>query len=576
MPPMNAPQDNPGEHSGRHNDDRSQQQGNQNKDGSSSTSGRPPREPNRRPDSKASGRQDRSSAPSRSGTSSRGNNEQRASGRSDDRSSGRSENRDRSSYGSGRQSYGSDRPAYGDAKEGRGGSRGSDRTAENRGRDTRPSQPGRTPSSETGRNYRNDRNRQGEANDRQGNRDFESRSNDGERRTRNEDGSSGSRPSYGDRDSRPMSGSRDARSTSGARDSRPAYGERDSRPAYGDRSQKASYGDDRRTSGGGSSRHQRSEAPKRAYGDRPTRPGYQGKPDRDERPRGPRAVDRDVTGPRNGPEIPEEVQFSDLDKEARAPLRTLSKDNAETVGRHLAMVVQLIDQDPELAYQHAQAAVRNAGRVDVVREAAGISAYRTGRYAEALRELRTVRRLNGSSEHLPIMADCERGLRRPERALDLAASPEAQTLDAEGKVELAIVVSGARMDLAEPEAAQATLDALNLDGVDKLQRLRVLQAKAGILEATGRTEEAAALLKGVNKKQLAAAVGGMAPVEDVVVYDLSDSVSDEELEKQETTETNDNEATSREAEPESAPSVDAALNTPAADSHDAASEENPA
>ena len=44
----------------------------------------------------------------------------------------------------------------------------------------------------------------------------------------------------------------------------------------------------------------------------------------------------------------------------------------------------------------------------------------TGRYAEALRELRTVRRLSGSSEHLPIMADCERGLGRPERALALA------------------------------------------------------------------------------------------------------------------------------------------------------------
>lgn len=192
------------------------------------------------------------------------------------------------------------------------------------------------------------------------------------------------------------------------------------------------------------------------------------------------------------------------------------------MGRHLAMVVQLIDENPELAYEHAQAAVRNAGRVDVVREAAGISAYRTGRYAEALRELRTVRRLNGSSEHLPIMADCERGLQRPERALALAASPEAQTLDAEGKIELAIVVSGARMDLGEPEAAEATLDSLDLAGVDKLQRLRVLQAKAGILEATGRAEQAAALLDGVDKKQLAAAAGGMEPDEEITVFDLDE------------------------------------------------------
>jgi phospholipid/cholesterol/gamma-HCH transport system ATP-binding protein len=91
-----------------------------------------------------------------------------------------------------------------------------------------------------------------------------------------------------------------------------------------------------------------------------------------------------------GPEIPEDVEFSMLDREVRARLRTLSKDNAWAVGRHLVMAGRLIDEDPELAYEHAQAAVRHGGRVDVVREAAGLAAYRTGRFAEALRELRTV------------------------------------------------------------------------------------------------------------------------------------------------------------------------------------------
>ena len=149
--------------------------------------------------------------------------------------------------------------------------------------------------------------------------------------------------------------------------------------------------------------------------------------------------------------------FSDLDRSVRGRLRTLSKDNAEGVGRHLVMVGRLLDVAPELAYEHAQAAVRRAGRVDVVREAAGLAAYRTGRYAEALRELRTVRRLNGSSEHLAIMADCERGLGRPERALALAQEPEAETLDAEAKIELAMVVSGARLDLGQADAAVAAL-----------------------------------------------------------------------------------------------------------------------
>ncbi|WP_233549807.1 hypothetical protein [Cellulomonas rhizosphaerae] len=217
------------------------------------------------------------------------------------------------------------------------------------------------------------------------------------------------------------------------------------------------------------------------------------------------------------------MTFSDLDRAARAPLRTLTKDNAERVGRHLVMVGRLIDDEPELAYEHAQAAVQRAGRVDVVRESAGLTAYRTGRYAEALRELRTVRRLNGSSEHLPIMADCERGLGRPERAITLSQEPEAETLEADGKVELAIVVSGARLDLGEPDAALATLASPLVRAAKGVLAVRVAQARATALEAAGRTDEAAAALGAYSAAQLAEASGGVVEDEDdVVVFDLDE------------------------------------------------------
>ncbi len=193
------------------------------------------------------------------------------------------------------------------------------------------------------------------------------------------------------------------------------------------------------------------------------------------------------------PEIPEDVVASDLDRVARGRLRTLSKDNADGVARHLVMAGRLIDEDPELAYEHAQAAVRRAGRVDVVREAAGLTAYRTGRFAESLRELRTVRRLNGSSEHLAVMADCERGLGRPERALALAQEEGAADLSAEGAVELALVVAGARLDLEQPDAALAVLQAPGVLGATGELAQRVGQVRADVLEALGRTDEAAAL-----------------------------------------------------------------------------------
>ena len=214
------------------------------------------------------------------------------------------------------------------------------------------------------------------------------------------------------------------------------------------------------------------------------------------------------------PEIDPDVTFSDLDRSVRGRLRGLSKENAEQVGLHLVMAGRFLDSDPELAYTHAAAAVRRAGRIDVVREAAGITAYRTGRYAEALRELRTVRRLNGSSEHLPLMADCERGLGRPDRAIAVASSPEAGELDAEGTVELMIVVSGARLDLGDPEAALATL--AQLSSPDRGVSARIAQARALALEALDRHEEAARATEGFSPLELGE------DEEEVVVVDLAD------------------------------------------------------
>jgi tetratricopeptide (TPR) repeat protein len=95
--------------------------------------------------------------------------------------------------------------------------------------------------------------------------------------------------------------------------------------------------------------------------------------------------------------------------------------------------------------------------VPAAREALGLVHYRKGEWAKALSEFRTARRLSGSSHLLPYMVDAERGLGRPERALDLAASPEAANLGQDERIELAIVVSGIRRDLGQYEAAAVGL-----------------------------------------------------------------------------------------------------------------------
>ncbi|WP_236004907.1 hypothetical protein [Nonomuraea antri] len=151
----------------------------------------------------------------------------------------------------------------------------------------------------------------------------------------------------------------------------------------------------------------------------------------------------------------------ELDKEVREELRSLPNDLAELVGRHLVAAERALEEDdPDRAHEHTKVARRFAARIGVVREAAGIVAYRAGHFSEALSDLRAARRMTGSDAYLPVMADCERGLGRPERAIDLVRSPEAERLDRAGRIELTIVESGARRDMGQHDAAVITLQRL--------------------------------------------------------------------------------------------------------------------
>jgi hypothetical protein len=192
------------------------------------------------------------------------------------------------------------------------------------------------------------------------------------------------------------------------------------------------------------------------------------------------------------PPIPADVEPRQLDKVARGELKTLSKENAEEVAKHLVMAARLIDEDPELAHRHATSAGRRAGRVAVVRETLAITAYATGDFTLALRELRTYRRISGSNDQLPLMVDSERGLGRPDRALELGRSIPRSELPVPVQVELAIAMSGARLDLGQPEAALAELEIPQLDPTTAYSYSPALfDSYATVLEELGRTEEAA-------------------------------------------------------------------------------------
>ena len=191
------------------------------------------------------------------------------------------------------------------------------------------------------------------------------------------------------------------------------------------------------------------------------------------------------------PPLPETVTAGALDGSARAELRGLQKDLAELVARHLVAAGLVVDEDPQLALRHARYARRKASRIAAVREASGIAAYHAGEWAEALADLRAARRMGGGPGHLPVMADIERALGRPERALDLARGPEVRELGRDAQIELAIVAAGARRDLDELDAAVVALQIPELEaGRRDPWSPRLFYAYADNLLAAGRTSDA--------------------------------------------------------------------------------------
>ena len=234
-------------------------------------------------------------------------------------------------------------------------------------------------------------------------------------------------------------------------------------------------------------------------GGRPQRSaGGQGRggPRRDDR--GPRRSDSRTDAARtteqtryDGPPLDPDITGRELDRSVAAQLKGLPEKLAARVARHLVAAGRLIDTDPKTAYQHTLAARARAARIAVVREACGEAAYHAGEYAEALSELRAAKRMNGNNEYLPVMADCERALGRPEKALDLARNPAVVNLEDALKAEMTIVDAGARRDLGQIDAALRTLEAAPLrtrSRADWVARLRYTYADT--LAAAGRTAEA--------------------------------------------------------------------------------------
>ncbi|MFZ4505615.1 MAG: primosomal protein [Microbacteriaceae bacterium] len=311
---------------------------------------------------------------------------------------------------------------------------------------------------------------------------------DGERKPWSRDGKPSDRPARPARDGERKPWSRDAKP--GDRPARPARdGERkpwsrDAKP--GDRPARPARDGERKpwSKDGGRPSSPRDSRPGRPGGDRPQR-------DYDADPLTPWELKRREERALE-PELESQFTGTNLDRAVIRDISTLNEDNKLIVGKHLESAAFFADSDPERALQHALAAKRRASRLAIVRETVGIMAYVNEDFALALAELRTAARISGTNEQVALIIDCLRALDRTEEGLKMARDIDRKALPREARIDLAIVLSGIRLDRRETDRAYAELQIPELDATNAtMESIGLFDANAEVLEEMGRSEEAA-------------------------------------------------------------------------------------
>lgn len=233
------------------------------------------------------------------------------------------------------------------------------------------------------------------------------------------------------------------------------------------------------------------------------------------------------------PKMPKGVEWSMLSTDDRERLRGLSKEHAENIGLHILAAYTLEERDPELALEHAKWVAHQASRIDFARETLAFVAYRQGDYKLALREFRTAFRMNGFLDYLPFIADCERGMGEPKKAIETAMSDDAKYLRGESKAEMFLVYAGALGDLELWDKAIEIVHTLGRSkGLAGEYRMRAVQAEQYFLEQAGRSDEAVALDQLLDKLELQYADAEEDETSDdlVIEYDMQE-LNDELMDK---------------------------------------------
>lgn len=135
-------------------------------------------------------------------------------------------------------------------------------------------------------------------------------------------------------------------------------------------------------------------------------------------------------------------------------MRSTPKDRREPALSHLTKGMEFFaDERYPAAAGELRKAKKLAPRSSTVRELLGLSAYRSGKWEEGLRELRTFRRITGDLIHYPVEMDCLRALGRTEDVIKAWDRLQGYDVSATINHESRVVYASFLLDQGRPRDA---------------------------------------------------------------------------------------------------------------------------
>jgi tetratricopeptide (TPR) repeat protein len=205
----------------------------------------------------------------------------------------------------------------------------------------------------------------------------------------------------------------------------------------------------------------------------PRRPQRRAQPTRKSRPRD----DRHSTTPIHlGDEVVRELRTTARPTKGDILVKVFAEAVAAFAEGNYEEAAKLGEQSKHLALRSPSA-----------REFLGLTYYRMGKWQEAARELNAFKRISGSLEQNPVIADCYRALGKPERAVELCDEVLRAEVPPAIRYEAAIVGASALADMKRIDEAIKRIERLNLrPEVAEEHHLRAWYVLGDLLEKKGR------------------------------------------------------------------------------------------